>query len=243
MKIAAIRPGEDLEKAYKRLSKQADQRLVRLEAASHEKGYEGILTYSYGLAMKNIATYSGEGATRFNTAAPKDRRTLQAKVNDIIQFLNSPTSTKSGVTAIYKKRTDELNKKYGTNFTWQEAGRFFESKKDDFNKNWDSGLVLKSIGKMQKEASRIKKDLEAHADRHKTVSEKDINDEIYKRLKKNGITAASLLDKDAFGSDPFGNDPFGADEGKKDKAAKKTKTRKKDRRRSRLKRKTKKGKR
>lgn len=191
---AGIKPGETLEHAYRRLAKQADQRLVRLEAASREKGYEGIKTYAYGLAMKNIKSYSGEDATRFNTKPPVDQKQLQAKVNDMIQFLNSPTSTKSGVTAMYKKRTETLNRKYGTNFTWQEAGRFFEDKKDSFNKDWNSSLILKSIGKLQKNADTIKNELQESADRHKVVSDEDINNAIYEKLSKNGINAGTLLD-------------------------------------------------
>lgn len=194
IKPAGIKQGETLMQAYRRLAKQADQRLVRLEAASREKGYEGILTYSYGLAAHDAAAYGSDlSRPRFNIAPPPTEKQLQAKVNDIIRFLNSPTSTKSGVTAMYKKRTETLNKKYGTNFTWQEAGRFFEEKKDSFNKDWNSSLILKSIGKMQKSAEKIRSEMAASADAHKVVSDAKINDAIYEKLKSNGIDAASLF--------------------------------------------------
>lgn len=194
---AGIKKGETLEHAYRRLAKQADQRLVRLEAAAREPVYKGVLTYAYGGAMDDIHHWSGDKANRFNTAPPTTEKELRAKINDITRFLNSPTSTKSGITKMYKARTETLNKKYGTNFTWQEAGRFFEQRNDKIEgKAASSDLVLKSIGKMQQAAQKVVADMEKSAEDHQVLSDAEINDAIYDQLEKNGVSAAGLLDED-----------------------------------------------
>ena len=128
-------PGESIEHYYRRLAKQADQRLVRLEAAAHEEGYRKIKNWAYRKAMDDIKHWSGEGSIRFNTKPPMtyqeneekiNYQSLRAKIKDIRQFLEAPTSTKSGVTKTYKKRTDSINKSQGTNFTWDQLAKVFE---------------------------------------------------------------------------------------------------------------------
>lgn len=196
IKAAGIKPGETLEQAHRRLAKQADQRLVRLEQLSQKEGYKGVLTYSYGLAQKNAEIYGATGEKkRFNIAMPKSKKQLQAKINDMIQFLNSPTSTKGGIDKMYKKRTQTLNDKYGTDFTWQEAGQFFESQKDTFKKKMDSGIILKSIGKLQQSADIIKGEIEQFTKAHKVVDDKEVDDIIFDLLKKNNIKDIALLPK------------------------------------------------
>ena len=122
-------PNEDIEHYYRRLAKQADQRLVRLEAAAHDPHYRGIKNWAYRRAIKDIEHWSGEGSLRFNTKPPSTRQELEAKIQDIRQFLEAPTSTKSGVTKTYKKRADTINKNLGTNLTWDQLANFWESDK------------------------------------------------------------------------------------------------------------------
>lgn len=119
---------DDLLKVYKTLAKSADQRLVRLEQASNEENFKVVLQWSYARAQKDIRRWSGEDATRFNTKAPESADALRSKIEDIKTFLTSPTSTKTQIKEIYKKRADTINKKYGTNFKWDQVGKFFESK-------------------------------------------------------------------------------------------------------------------
>lgn len=117
---------------YKQEAKKADQRLVRLEALSHEKHFEGVLEYAYKGAIRDIKSWGGD--RRFNTAPPVKLTELQAKISDIKKFLyEKPTSTKSGVVAIYKKRADTINKRYakefGVEFTWEDIANYYEDKK------------------------------------------------------------------------------------------------------------------
>lgn len=199
IKPAGIKEGESLLQAHKRLAKQVDQRMRRLETlAASDPNFKGALTYSYGLASHNAVLYgSNKEKPRFDIAPPTNQKTLQAKINDMIQFLNSPTSTKGGIVKMYKARTEKLNELYGTDFTWQEAGKFFESKKDDFKEAWKSGMTLKSIGKMQANRDIIKEQIKDFTARHKVVSDNEVDEIIYQMLKDNKLQQkAALLSED-----------------------------------------------
>lgn len=123
---------EELEKEYHRLAKRADQRLVRLEGYRHDIGYEHITSYAYRSAMKDIRSWSGEGAKRFHTKAPATRKDLMKKIADIEKFLDAPTSTKKGVIEVYKKRADAINEKFfGKDkkmyLTWYQYANFWDN--------------------------------------------------------------------------------------------------------------------
>lgn len=194
--VAAVREGVPLEQEYKRLAKLADQRLRALEAYKHDKHFGGILSYSYKSALADIKYYSGEGAKRFDTAAPANRKTFERKINDILKFLNSPTSTKRGVLNMYKKRTATINERYGTNFTWQELAQYFnDNVGSDLAKktNQTSATILKAIGVLQKKSAEIKKEIEESNATHKHVPDAEVNDYIYNSLAENGISLKDLI--------------------------------------------------
>lgn len=142
-----MRAGESLEAYYHRLAKVADQRLVRLERLAEQPGYGNATQWAYRRAMRDIETWSGEGKTRFHTKAPKDTRSLQAKINDIKAFLTSESSTKSDIKASYKQRADTINKKYGTQYQPDDLKKLFDSKlwKKLDKKGIDSDTIQKAI--------------------------------------------------------------------------------------------------
>ena len=118
--------------------------------------FKGIKEFAYRVAMKDIRSWSGEGAKRFNTEAPLtdkgklDIRKLQAKISDIEKFLESPTSTYKGVVKIYQKRADSLNKQFfgegEKGFTWQEWSNFWDKVGSDyFDRNFDYRAVSKLL--------------------------------------------------------------------------------------------------
>lgn len=150
---------EELEKEYRKLAKRADQRLVRLEKLSQEEGYSVATQWGYRKAMKDIRKWSGEDARRFNTAPPKDDRELFLKVQEIKEFLDpnkTPSTTKSGILNIYKKKADTINERYGTNFTWDQLAKFMQ--KDTFSKmesKLASKTVLRAIGLMQRHKDEL----------------------------------------------------------------------------------------
>lgn len=132
------KPGESLEAYYHRIAKVADQRLVRLEKlAITEEGYGNATQWAYQRAMRDIESWSGEAAVRFNMKAPSNTNQLKAKINDIKAFLGSESSTKSGIKGVYQQRVNSLNKHYGTQF-----------QTDDLKKLFDSSLWKKLEGKI-----------------------------------------------------------------------------------------------
>lgn len=227
IKAAGIKEGESLEQAYRRLAKQTDQRLLRLERLADQPYFKGVKTYAYGLAAKDAREWGGSAdKPRFNIDPPDNKKQLQAKINDMIRFLNSPTSTKSGIIKMYQKRTDALNKRFGTNFTWQEAGRFFENEKDKFSKDWVSSMVLTSIGVMQKNPEKFVSDMVDFTDKHKTVSDAEINNAIIEKLHKDGINADILLDEQEAPEKPQGKSTAKKRTRKSAKSKKSSKSRK-----------------
>lgn len=177
-----MRPGETVQSYYRRIAKVADQRLVRLERLAQESGYGNADQWAYKKAMRDISTWSGDSATRFNTKPPSNMKQLQAKINDIKSFLGAPSSTKAGIKSVYQQRANTINDKYGTNFSTSDLESLFSSsfwKKVDAKKI-DSDTVMKAIGYI---TDRIKKDpahrtdeeilkgLQATARKRKTVPE------------------------------------------------------------------------
>ena len=150
------KPGETLEHYYRRLAKTADQRLVRLESYAREKDFKPAIQWAYSKAVKDIRKWSGPDALRFNTKLPEGDEAIRAKISDIKAFIQSPTSTKKGITDVYKKRANTINSKYGTKFTWQQLAKYYESGQA---KLWDekfgSKTALKTIGQIQKNKKQI----------------------------------------------------------------------------------------
>ena len=140
---------------YKKLAKRADQRLVRLENMAQQPGFRSVLKYAYKKAMRSIRTWSGENATRFNTKAPSRIDQLRSKIRDIENFLSKVSSKVGGIKSVYKKRAQTINKKFGTNFSWEDLGKFFESPEfekygsEDAKNGFGSDTYMLAIGVMQ----------------------------------------------------------------------------------------------
>lgn len=148
---------EELRMEFLKKARKADDRLRALEKASEQKGYRTATQWAYRRAMKDIQYWSGEDAVRFNRDIPKNKQQLIAKLNDIEQFLFSNTSTKTKIKAVYKQRADTFNKKYGTDFTWQDMGKFFESgAAEKIAKMYGSETAYTAMGVIQKKADEIK---------------------------------------------------------------------------------------
>lgn len=124
----SIRLGETTQEYYTRLAKVADNRLRRLEKLSEEKYYTGIDQFAYAKAQKALKVWGGR---RFNTKMPDSIALRNEKIADMIHFIESPTSTKSGIQEIYQKRVDTLKTKYDLDLTWQELGKVMEAFRDD----------------------------------------------------------------------------------------------------------------
>lgn len=112
-------------KEYKRLAKVADQRLVRLESYKHDKGFMNVQKFAYNTAMYAIHSFAGDKAKRFNLKIGEDvsNNQIRKRLNDVLTFINSPTSTKQGIIKTYKKRADTLSKTFGAQWTWEELAK------------------------------------------------------------------------------------------------------------------------
>ena len=164
---------EELKKIYRTLAKSADQRLVRLESYQHDKNFKPATKWAYARAMHDIEKWSGEEAQRFNTAPPKSKTDLLAKINDIKHFLESPTSTKKGIIDVYKKRADSLNKTMRASdpnwkdLTWKDLAQYFDSALNEkLDKKFGSKTALKNFNAIKRNEKQIVEDIKEKKDLH-----------------------------------------------------------------------------
>lgn len=195
------KPDESLVQYYRRLAKTADQRMVRLEKASQEPYFKVSTEWAYAKATRDILKWIPPGDNkstklRFNTKPPEGED-LIAKINDIKSFLSSPTSSKQGIINVYKKRADTVNKKYGTNFTWKQLAKYYDSGQAEL---WDakfgSKTALLTIASLQKNKKKLVKAIKEADRRDIRIDSKDssmIKKTVDMALKDNKLNIEDLL--------------------------------------------------
>lgn len=168
----------ELVKVYRTLAKSADQRLVRLEAYRHEKGFKTAEKWAYARAMHDIKVWSGSEANRFNVAPPSSKTDLISKIQDIKHFLQSPTSTKQGIISVYKKKADSLNKTMRkdnpdwTDLTWKDMAQYFDSKlHDKIDEQYGSKTKFQIISSLKKNKKAILEEIKEKKDQHIKVED------------------------------------------------------------------------
>lgn len=124
----------DLASQYTKLARKANTRLRNLEAYSHDKGFENIKSLAYKNAMHDIEIRQDPNDKKVRkrykeTFAPGLTQMQQiARIQDVLRFLNSVSSTKQGIQQVYQKGINTLNAKYpGLDMTWQEMARLQEN--------------------------------------------------------------------------------------------------------------------
>lgn len=151
---------DDLRKAYLHLADIADRRMRRLEEyASKDKKYANILKFAYDKAINDIEAERGSGANRFKAGALANGNILnmQSRINDVLKFLNSPTSTISGVKKVYGQRAKVINEKYGLNLTWEQMADFFENESVQATiQNFASDTAMKMMGKYYRNKDELR---------------------------------------------------------------------------------------
>lgn len=189
LKVREQRENESLESYYKSLAKLADQRLVRLEKLSKEKGFESVNKFAYAKAQEEIKRFAGESATRFNVKTPKSEKMMQAKIEAMKRFLLSPTSQKRTIIKTYQNRANTLNQKYGTNFNWESLAKYFDrginDKADKSAGASKTALIM--IGKVQSLDKDLIKEIQKADDVVKIVEDKDIDVEVANFIRDSNI--------------------------------------------------------
>ena len=192
------KPGETLEKYYRRLAKTADQRLVRLEKYEQQTYFKTATKWAYAKAVRDIKKWMPKDAKvteyRFNIKPPTKTEDLLAKINDIKTFLESPTSTKKGITEVYKKRADTVNKKFGTTFTWQQLAKYYDSGMAEvWDAKFGSDTALRTIGQLQKHKEQITAAIKKADLKDIRVDNKMLTVTVKQALKDNNLRIEDLV--------------------------------------------------
>ena len=183
---------------YNKLAKKADRRMRELERFSRYEEFKPVLNYAYRIAKRDIESWTPpedkDRSPRWQRNAPADTRTLQAKIRDIEKFLSKKTSTITGVKEVYIKRTNTINKKYGTDFTWQQLANYFESGfAEKSNEKYGSKTTLKAIGVIQKNKKDALDIIKNQSENNIQVSGKKVKDTVEAMLAENGVELSELL--------------------------------------------------
>lgn len=188
---------EEYLKEYNKLAKKADRRMRELERFSRYPEYESILNYAYRTAAKDIQKWTPpadqQKSPRWQRAAPMDTNTLKAKIKDIEKFLRKPTSTMTGVKKIYIKRTETINKKYGTNFTWQSLANYFESGLAEKGASYGSKTFLKAIGTIHKQPKEVLNKIKQGEEVHIQVKNVAVRNAVEGMLSDSGLKLEDLI--------------------------------------------------
>ena len=158
-----IKAGESIEHYYTRLAKVADERLRRLEKLSKEQYFKGVENFAYAKAQKALSVWGGD---KFNRKMPESVALRNEKIADMIHFIQSPTSTKSGIKEVYQNRVNTLKQRYGLDVSWQDLGKLMEAFRDDSAAG--SPTQIKAIGII----NNIQKDgVQATLEKNKNIND------------------------------------------------------------------------
>ena len=164
----------ELMQQYRKLAKQANMRLLRLEKRAADQ--PAVLNWAYATAITDIEAWRGEGKTRFPSAAPKDSpiAQLQARIADVEKFLEMPTSYVGKIKSIDKSRVDTINKNQGTNFTVGDFERFARSGMlSKLKAEYGSKTMWKIITQIRRNMDTLEKQIAQHKKRDILIDEDD----------------------------------------------------------------------
>lgn len=190
-----------LEAVYKTLAKTADQRLVRLEQAAARGGennpYEHVKEWAYMRGVHDIKEWTGQTAfPRFNVKGMYAGEQLEAKIEDIKNFLSLKTSTVKGIRETFKARANTLNNEYGTNFKWDDMAQFFDSELDEeLNKSYGSDTKFFVLAEIQKNKKKILEGMKKAKEVNIKVPDEMVETFVKETLQKLGPQVEDYLKK------------------------------------------------
>lgn len=219
----------DLLKEFKRMAKQADTRLERLEKARAANPAENgeILQYAYKRAVRDINDFMyakvQEGRKpRFNNLyGVNNNRQLKAKMRAVQRFIGSKSSTVKGIRESYAKRAAALSNRYkdeGLKITASTLAKIFDSGLWDKMKDrhFTSDTIFKTIAFIQKNKGKMAKQLKETDAIHFTGKEIKFADgsptpttrTFNKVLKDNKKAIESLVNDGFISAEDWGENPF-----------------------------------
>lgn len=185
---------------YMKLAHRADQRLLRLERLQQEAYYEGVKEYGYRVAQRGISDLGG--GSRFRSVPIRSEEDLLKAKAQVTQFLGAKSSTKKGITSVYKKRAESFNRTMRErdsswqDMTWQELANVWDYIENSRKGKPGYSMAMKSFNATKRYGpERILKDFKRGNSVVKRIGKTELGlDSIeLNNLLDIGIDAAKLL--------------------------------------------------
>lgn len=184
---------KELLREYRTLRDRANERLRALEKLSNNPDFENVLGYAYRLVERDVKELGLGDVSKVRYRTPKNTNKLESALKRVKSFLDMDTSTKSGIVDVYMKNTEALNKKFGTNFTWQEMKNYLDSINwNEIKKEYGSGRVIAAI-KSLRENNIKAEDIEKNSKKYKVITDsKSVEADWTKRIAQSGLNPDML---------------------------------------------------
>lgn len=120
----------------KKLSKRANQRLVRLERRFSKKDSWAAKKLRDRLDIKSLDAWTGSGRIKANKSMTEIQ--MKATIKAVNQFLNSATSTKTGIDRVRKTTISSIAKSMSIDekkLSYDEAETLYNMLSDDYTKD------------------------------------------------------------------------------------------------------------
>ena len=208
---------KELQDAYKKEAKRADQRMRELERRSTTEEFKAAMKWAYARAQDDLSALFGEGVTRFDRKI-KDRRKLNKAMAAVTAFLNAPTSTiregkelrgiggTPGIIDLYEKRKDQFNAWIDKNIARKDRSKRFNFTTETFRdfvqsqeyqkarESYGSAVLLKVVANRMKQRNKIAKMIREEENRQKDrISDQEVYEKIIKEINEKGFSAARDL--------------------------------------------------
>ena len=208
---------KELQDAYKKEAKRADQRMRELERRSTTEEFKAAMKWAYARAQDDLSALFGENVTRFDRKI-KDRRKLNKAMAAVTAFLNSPTSTiregkelrgiggTPGIIDLYEKRKDQFNAWIDKNIARKDRSKRFTFTTEsfrDFVQNqeyqkareaYGSTVLLKTIANRMKQRNKIAKMIREEENRQNDrITNQEVYERIIQEINEKGFSAAKDL--------------------------------------------------
>ncbi len=196
MRLPERNPFEKPIQYLKRIEKAANERMRQLEKLSESKEYKGVKEFAYRSAAYDIAhLFQKEGGLpRFGLKGIRktkeggyNEQDVEARIRSVERFMAAPSSTKGGINKVYKEKANTLNKRYDTDYSWQDWARIFKSKQwDKLKEKYGSDVVIEALVATE---DMDKDEIQKMLDKDMKISDSEVRDEqIKKFLEENDVT-------------------------------------------------------